>query len=779
MSNPPNSNDNKIMSSEGDLSIDIKYPPNHQSQNEKRPNSDRRTSNHEWSNSNHDKFTYNTPRSIQVSHGQFSNRPHQQNFVYQPDNRNSNIPKPNDNHTNQSELFVTKPKPRGNITIQPNHSIPIKPPSALDVQKPNNSGLVIVKKPSQSSVLDIKVPNGKEIKIEKDKDKSNKIQFDAPNKKPTTIAIERNTSPKNLVILTLPSFQPNVLNNIGKKIRKSNQKQKFERNSRGYVLLMNYLADLQSSSTDTYSKKYSNKANYSRSSRKAEASLVDSTRDDGNTAYLPSHFLKKAEMWDEDTDEAFQINVRTLFNRLTAKQLDDVLSKLLDKLTTSEKREFAAESFVQKAASEKNYSKLFAEFVKKCTDTELNSKIQKSAINKFYDWSANPGNGESDCEICSGYAAFVGALLELNIISAKSTGLQMLEKLLNYLEEDNIHPHHVEMLKSFILSAGINFTKTVEKKKPGIWEKLNLLANRKDIPSRLHFLLLDVEEVKNKWLKNEQVNLENKIEVKEKPKKEEISSLVRSAFSTFQEDDSKIPSEIEGLSFYDFLNSALDILPDQTHDTYDFCYFVAYFMTEKKPKVALDDNNIINLLNDYVAKFANEDMVEDVPKIWQMFTMLLLQMIIKSIISMDKATKIHEAIPGSGKWNMVNDMKWYLDDYHDFYQPIHIEGKCTMEIVKALEIPATIQKEFNENYRNNFKMSKLIAIAIVRSVFAKLRYIENPTVNDIKKYVPYLSIAMEKLEKIVLEAIDAEMDGFDEFSFSKEEVINLIKNKNV
>ena len=99
-------------------------------------------------------------------------------------------------------------------------------------------------------------------------------------------------------------------------------------------------------------------------------------------------------------------------------------------------------------------------------------------------------------------------------------------------------------------------------------------------------------------------------------------------------------------------------------------------------------------------------------------------------------------------------LKWYLHDFHYFEDPMDFKFSGD-EILEALRMPRTIEKNITD-----IRMSKLIAIAIVRSVFAIVDKKGDASAKAFAKYSRYLDKA-RKYPKTYKAEVERMIEEYD------------------
>lgn len=619
-------------------------------------------------------------------------------------------------------MYQVSPKSYDNMASKPT------------IEKP----LIVKKDPTKGAKLSFQKSTGEELKIQP------KEVIQPQESAPTIPVISK--SSRDIVSINSDEYSVDFLRKIGDKVRESKQSAQFGRNSRGYITLSNLIANKEAGGDQHHGKQNQRQNYYSKN--------VELTHKTGD-AFIPVHQLKTVDMYDEESDEAIHSSIRQLLNRLTQATLTQTLTEIKEIAKTPELIAFTADIFCTKASQEINFASLYADFTYK-TYSSLKDGITSTIMQQFFDWQANPTKSEYDSQIASGCSKFLASLVKLEVLPF-SSGKLAINALFKSLE--NCESSIIEMLYSFVEAAGANFIKRVPKEN---WDKITKTM-KSNIPSRIKFLLQDILEKRDEWIRG---IVPSRSTTPQIPQPDQILSDVRSAYSDYSENDSVVP-ELK-CKVTDFYNAAMTIFTDQTKEPNFYCYFVALELAKFRPEKSF----IVKQLKDTIQKFVADEVVRDFPKIWTNVTLLLLNCVLVSVINAEDAKTIHATIPESPPFDIVNEMKWFLDCYHYFIDPVEIYEFPSYEIVEALRMPKTIMQDYK-----SIRMSRLMAVATVRSVLAKFRLLTEHTVNNLEKWKPFLCLAYSKQQKAFTESLIAEIDETGEFKFSSEDVINYCKNK--
>lgn len=526
----------------------------------------------------------------------------------------------------------------------------------------------------------------------------------------------------------------------------------MKNSSRGYISLMNLYKEMKDSNQNRLNRKqkYFGKPSLAQNH---QTELVELNPD----RFVSTALAKNVGLYDDQSDEAFQNAINRLLNRLTTNNIMDTFNDIKDLVKSDKHQEYLAFALVDKAMKEHIFTGLYAKFVAECDSTPI---VQQNVVGKittkFYDYCAKYSANENDSHYSQGTAKFFAALLNFRIISVKE-GLDAFQELIQSLEVKNIPPHIVEMLSSFVKDCGKEFLKQIPDE---IWTHFDKTQKRTDIKSRLIFILKDVDEIRQEAING--IKPARAINQQVAKKNNEHIFKVRDSYVNYQEgEEAKI-----NLSFTDFLNAVCNLFPDQTNDSDTFCQYICDIIASKKPNA----RDIVTILSVCASAYKRDNIDCDSPKMWGLFDDLLYYMLLRKEISIDEMRTIMTEFPIQHCNDIVNGMKWFLLDHHDFNLPIVLDTFPSVEVRDALMMPKIVDQPFPLN----FPLSRLIAIAVLRSICSKLH--DNPTVQDFLKYKPYLETTIERQPKAFNEEMESLIDFYG-FNFSVEDLISCINNK--
>ncbi|OHS93584.1 hypothetical protein TRFO_40145 [Tritrichomonas foetus] len=534
-----------------------------------------------------------------------------------------------------------------------------------------------------------------------------------------------------------------------------NSTSNFQIRSKGYTILMNYVLESgneRPSSRPLSKLKGHKKTNFTHSTSAAE--LVELNPD----RFIPTHLSKTIGQWDETSDKAFRIKVNQTLNSLTRKTMSISLENLKQlisvvsqsppeqgqpkNMTLQERSDFVIKALVDKATKEQSFSDLYANFTA-LTDPEFQSHVIKMNNNALNDSIMNPGSedDEESSLICNGSAKFFSSLAKIHLIEDQDL-YDIVKALTDELKtRETPHPTHVEMIHSFYLNIGQEIANLLEKFLPEMWESIEQCMRSPTLKKRFYFLLVDVIEKRDKWIKN----IQTKEQVSQKSAQSSTDHMnnVRGAFSTYM-DSYSIP-EIN-LKSRDFFYASMDIFPDQSKNNFDFCEFICGALHQMKAQ----HKDIKTVLTNRVSRFRDQKIENECPYFWANVSTLINMLLIKKLLSLHEAKDIHNNFPEK-IWNYENSLKWYIHDYHTFADPIYLSpnDQWPMEIMDALAMPQNI-----DNLPPEIPMSKLITVSLIRTLNQKFRKYERVDLHSFSRWKSYLIIANERYLELLRTEID-------------------------
>lgn len=521
--------------------------------------------------------------------------------------------------------------------------------------------------------------------------------------------------------------------------------------SRGYISLMNLYKEMKDvpQTFKPYGGKKRKKGKYNK-----PAKLLEKNQD----RFVPTAYAKNVGLYDEKSEEAFKLEINRLLNRLTTTNIISTFEEMKTLMKTESHQEYLAYTIADKAMKEHVFSGLYAKFVADCTSPMVQQAVVSAISTKFYDWCDIQKATENDSHYCNGSAKFFAALVNFQIITYED-GIDACQRLLIGLEKPELPAHIVEMLISFIQDCGSELIKKISKK---MWDQFDKVLLRTDVQQRLMCLLKDVDEIRHEVLHG--VKPVRAAVASIPDKNDEHMFIIRDSLINYQEgEDAKID-----LPFPDFIRAASDLFPDQTNDSETFCSYICDIIDKMKPNT----NNIVVILSQCANEYKKNNIECDSPKMWGLFDDLLYNMLLRQQIGVEDVRAIMTEFPIQHCNDVVNGMKWYLLDHHNFNTPINLETFPSLEIRDALMMPKIIDQPFP----GQFPMSRLVAIAVLRAICYKVCEKENLTIKDLMKWKPFFEITIEKQPKAFNEEM-VSLISYYEFPFSADEVYRACTQK--
>lgn len=544
--------------------------------------------------------------------------------------------------------------------------------------------------------------------------------------------------------------------------------------TRGYTLLKNYLKEMR----DSGMVNNFNSRNYQimKNLQSNNATLLEADKN----SFVPTILRKNVDEWDENSELAFEMNTKTILNRLTPQNIDASIHELLPKINSDPQRlEFMIETLIHKATTEKSFSHVYADFVKHLTylegEKELAARIISSADESYNNLvlNASSDNSDNESEIYIGCATFIGNLVKNGTLTKGQTILSQLIERLPVEEDTPLNTHIIEMLFNFIKSVGDDFIQQNKKQLEKIDE---VLKNRKNIKSFHRFMLIDTHEIINSAINNS--NYDDNLNGQENGNQDiknldELKSICRNGFASYQGDYSAVPECVSKMNSMDFLEGTMLLFLDMK-DIYDFTYYQCFVLKS----LHFQASEIVKMLIKYVKIFTEQKIVHDCPLIWQNFSQILCQMIIHSVLKINDAILVHSEIiklnssDGKDSYDPISDLLYFIDDNFDFSEAIEFDSPDypTHDINFALKLPETI----NNTDLQVPSFSRIITVGIIRSIFYKFsNENEDQSVNGLQKWKKLLSMVNQKRPKLFHDIVGDELINYGT-DFQIEDVIRFI-----
>lgn len=538
-------------------------------------------------------------------------------------------------------------------------------------------------------------------------------------------------------------------------IEKNTTPQKIVYRSRGYISLANYMNEIKDPKSKVINEHLPSRTKSNHSARKHfEKIQVVTVNPNG---FMSTKEQKVAGIWDENSEQAFNMKVLSLLNRLTQQNMKITIKELLPVLSTPERLNYVAETLTNKASQEHAFASLYANFSSKLKYHGLEDLIITRAKNMFFEYCNQQLNDKSDTHDLTGCSKFVACLICEKSISYKD-GIECFEKLIQGLEAPQIAASIVEMFLIFVQNCGVEFAKKVPE---ATWNRFIRVKHGRDLTSRVKYLLEDVEEIYNEQVLGKPKT--DKIEIKPLEQHSETKVyIVRDSFTNYKEGSE---ATVE-LPVDEFLRAASSMFPDQTRDPMTYCEFICDILEPKHP----DKKILIDILGKCAAEYCQNKIEGDSPKMWSLFDDLLYYMILRKFLDCEDVKIIMNSFPAEHESYIENGMKWFLLDKHYFSKEIDLPNFPSSEVRQALMMPKIIHQEFQPS----MLYSRLIAISIIRSIASAISESENP-LEELKNYQPFLTLADS-----IPEIFDNEWGSLIEeynFEFDVDDIYALISSE--
>jgi hypothetical protein len=510
----------------------------------------------------------------------------------------------------------------------------------------------------------------------------------------------------------------------------------------GYISLMNLMKEIEESPPDAQTR-------FKRSS----TAFVELNK----TRFVPSCLAKSAKVWDPASQQAFEMGIMTLLNRLTRDNIKQVVEELTPRLTSSDRVKFVVAVLNEKAANEHLFSELYAQFTRDCGLPELRTSVVGQVTTEFFAWAANKRRTEGECHIATGCAKFYGALVAGGLIGLES-GQTAFELLIQNMEngtvEGMVADHVVQMMVAMVGSSGADFARRLS---PTLWSRFDVVLKKGVLSSRLNCLLQDVADLRDEFL----FGTRRTGALQQAPVHSESAvQAVRLSFENYKDTSEAMIA----IPAPEFLCAAGVLFPDQTRDGRTFGDFICEVLAAKRAPV----RDVVDTLSQIAGQYLANRECEDAPKLWAVFDDLLYLMMLRGLLYIDHVKTIWGAFPKEHNCDVVNGMKWFLFDQHSFATPIAIDRFPSDEVREALMMPTTIEQRCPRHFRT----SRLIAVAVVRSIAAKVADLAEPLIESFLKWKDYVYLVMQRQKKVFDDELDFVIMDY-EFPFSKEQLVAL------
>lgn len=552
------------------------------------------------------------------------------------------------------------------------------------------------------------------------------------------------SAPVPIIKIEKPFAQPPLIQihfKIGKildkiKEAKQSEENRFTRQSIGYIALMNYINDQNSGKT----MKHSRSGHFHKNQGGAEAKLVTKN----STRYVPPTKIKVAQVWEDDSMEAFQISVNFLLNRLTEGQLQTTIEELRTHIKDDTHITFTSKFIVEKAMIEHAFAPLYARLIKQLGNEKMRKMVVTKTMEELDDFLLNVPESEEDGIRAKGTALFLASLITNQIIEA-AQGIDKLSEILAKLKETR-NEKIVGILETFITKSEKEF---VLKITPKQWEIFDEIIKTESTGTYKGCMLLNIQETKELYINNRQIT---RIAVEDLKNADEILDVLRSAYCSFNEG-----TPIEDIKYDSnkFLEAALHQLPDHTKDAADYAIFIGMAL----PKCQKPEQKAYQPISSkYAEEIVNEKLADETPKIWNAFFNVLVALFTFGHIGKDKASEVASKIPGAKdlKIDFLEEAKYFLFDNFDFSQSFKVQTQYN-ELSEALMMPDNIDQRDVKA-----PLSRLIAVAICRVVVNKVMSAGDKYDEVIQKYAKHLG----RLKQTLPQAMEDEINfASDEYGF--------------
>lgn len=123
-------------------------------------------------------------------------------------------------------------------------------------------------------------------------------------------------------------------------------------------------------------------------------------------------------------------------------------------------------------------------------------------------------------------------------------------------------------------------------------------------------------------------------------------------------------------------------------------------------------------------------------------------------------------------WDVYSDLKFFIHDNYYFSESIEIpQGFHDQEIIDALKMPQVI---LDPKVTEIKKVSRLITVAALRSIFNRFKAENYHSINDLSRWKGILKSLYKKANKAIKQILEEEFIEYD-LPFSEGEFINYIK----
>jgi hypothetical protein len=470
------------------------------------------------------------------------------------------------------------------------------------------------------------------------------------------------------------------------------------------------------------------------------------------------------------SDKVFRSNLNQALNRITDATVDDVAHEVWglqepledateynpNPWTRRQRFDHMVTTIVDKASREQAFVTQYATFVKRSVP-DLQAEVVKKTTDDFNFNFANTHESDPDdfTLIATGSARFFAVLSALDVIRSDDY-CEALVRLMAHIHL-KMYPAAIEMLLGFVMTAGKTVIRDVSERAPIVWRQLDEAMHRPQLKRRLHFMFVDIDEKRREWM--EGVSPAKKPAAGPRRSNEAIGE-VRNAFSTFM-DGTDVACN---LAVPDFLRAALELHLDHVRDHWLFIQFICTVLEQKGANPLDAKAGLIERVQ--ICK--QMQLERDCPTLWPITSDLLYMMLIKGQLRLQDAKDIRNCYPDAPNvdWTPEPGMKWFLYDCYEFQAPVEVDNFFSTEIRDALAMPRTI-----ENPPPSIPMSRLIAVALVRSIREKLAYSEGEIkIGALQKWKGLIALAIKKQEQTTREELQKLVE-YLEVRFEVDEIV--------
>ena len=461
--------------------------------------------------------------------------------------------------------------------------------------------------------------------------------------------------------------------------------------------------------------------------------------------------MKRANVWEDESFDAFQYSVNMLLNRLTEGQLASTISQLEQHIKEDKHIAYTATFIVEKAQIEHAFAPLYAKFIKNVSIAKLRDRVLNKTIDELDDFLINVPSTEEEALKAKGTSKFLSSIISNGILE-QANGLNKLTDILKKLKETG-NENIVGMLETFVMNSEKDFVLAI---KPEQWTIFDECRKAENPSTYKGCMLLNIQELREQILNNRQATRKVVAETKTA---DEVIEVIRNLYCDFTEGTKLAEISVDANQF---LQTALQQLPDHVKDA--ACY--ATCLGHAIPKCKLNGSKqYAQICTKYSNKITEQKIADEYPKIWQAFFKIIVGLFTFGHLSKEKATAITQTFPDAkdAKVNFLEEAKWFLYDNYDFQHPFKPQS-VVHEISDALMMPEHI-----DNRDQNSPLSRLIAVATCRVVVNKVVAQVDKCDEIIQRYSRLLNQIIKKLPEVIEEEINIANEEYS-FPYNYEEL---------